>query len=147
MSINLTQHKADTLLKMEKHYRDNEQFVFPTYGGHLQIPLYSDDNREEFFLSVRRSKIELKKNTLQTRTRKTVILARVDIAGPPHRNPDSKEIPCTHLHLYREGYNDKWAEPLPASFKNPDDTWETLEDFMDFCVVITRPVIEKELFT
>jgi hypothetical protein len=147
LNINLTQHEADTLLKLEKHYRDDKQFVFPTYGGHLQIPLCSDDTREEFVLSVRRSKIELTKNTLQTRTRKTVILARIDIAGPLHRNPDGEEVPCPHLHLYREGYNDKWAEPLPASFKKPNDTWETLDAFMDFCTVITKPIIERELFT
>jgi hypothetical protein len=147
VNINLTQHEADTLLKLEKHYRDDKQFAFPTYGGQLQIPLCSDDTREEFILSVRRSKIELKKNTLQTRARKTVILARIDIAGPLHRNPDGEEVLCPHLHLYREGYNDKWAEPLPASFKNPNDTWETLDAFMDFCVVVTKPVIERELFT
>jgi len=147
MSNNLTQYEADTLLKLEKHYRDDKQLAFPTYGGQLQISLFSDDSREEFILSIYRGKIELKKNTFQTRVRKTVVLARIDIAGPLHRNPDGEEIPCPHLHLYREGYNDRWATPLPVLFKNPNDTWETLDEFMDFCAVITKPVIERELFT
>jgi hypothetical protein len=143
----LTQHEADLLLKREKHYRGDKQFSFPTYGGSLQIPLCSDDAREEFILSVRRSQIELTKNTLQTRTQKTIILARIDIAGPIHRNPDGEEIPCPHLHLYREGYNDKWAEPLPDFFKSPNDIWETWNNFMDFCTIITKPVVIRELFT
>ena len=146
MNINLTQHEADTLLKLEKHYRDDKLLTYPLLGGYLQIPLFSDDFREEFILSVRRSKIELKRNTFQTRTRKTIILARIDIAGPLHRNPDGEEIPCPHLHLYREGDNDRWAKPLPDVFRDPNDTWETLNDFMDFCIVITKPLIVRELF-
>jgi hypothetical protein len=147
MVNNLTQSEADTLLKLEKHYRENNQLVFPTYGGKLSIPLFSDDNREEFIINVQRSEIKLTKNTLLTRTRKTIVLARIDIDGPPHRNPDGEEIPCPHFHLYRAGYNDKWAEPLPGFFKNPTDTFETLNDFMDFCVVITKPIILRELFS
>ena len=96
---NLSQYEADTLLKLEKHYREEKDLHFPTYGGNLSIPLCSDDGREEFILSIRRSYIELKQNTLQTRTRKTIILARIDIAGPPHRNPDGEIILCPHLHL------------------------------------------------
>jgi hypothetical protein len=147
VSIYLTQNEADRLLKLEKHYRDDKQLIFPTYGGKLHIPLCSDDAREEFIISIQRSKIELRKNTFQTRTRKTIILARLDIAGPIHRNPDGEEIICPHLHLYKEGDNDKWAIPLPDFFNNPDNTWETLNDFMDFCAVITKPIIQRELFT
>jgi len=89
----------------------------------------------------------LERNTFQTRARKTIILARLDIEGPPHRNPDGEEIPCSHLHLYREGFDDKWAQQLPKNFTNPNDIWKTLDEFMDFCFVITKPFIEKGLFT
>jgi hypothetical protein len=41
---------------------------------------------------------------------------RLDLDGPPHRNPDDEEIPWPHLHVYREGYGDKWASP--ARLKN-----------------------------
>jgi hypothetical protein len=133
-------------LKLEKHYRDNKQLTFPAFGGKLIFLLNSDDDREEFIMSIERSKIKLTKNIFQTRTRKTIVLARLDIDGPPHRNPDGEEIQCPHLHLYREGFEDKWAEPLPDFFKNPDDAWKTLNDFMDFCAVITKPIIYRELF-
>ncbi|HEY7442131.1 MAG TPA: hypothetical protein VH701_06920 [Vicinamibacterales bacterium] len=33
--------------------------------------------------------------------------------GAPHRNPDDEEIPCPHLHLYREGYGDSLGDAAP----------------------------------
>ena len=147
MSNILSQHEADILLKLEKYYRDNKELKFPSSGEKLLIPLFSVHNREEFILSVWRSEIVLAKNSLMTRSRKTINLARIDINGPPHRNPDGKEILCPHLHLYKEGYDLKWAEPLPDFFKDPNDTWVTLNNFMDFCVVISKPIIQRELFT
>ena len=146
MSLVLTQREADSLLKRDKHYMGNEQFSLPGLGGALRIPLYSNDRREEFSLDITRGRIELRKNTFQTRARRVAILARVDIGGPPHRNPDGREIPCPHLHIYREGYGDKWAIPLPDNFKNYRDAWQTLMDFMDYCHVVTRPPIQPELF-
>ena len=147
MRNTLTQQEADALLKLEKYYRGDKQFTFPSHGGKLEIPLFSHDEREEFVLSIDRSKIKLTKNTFQTRTRRSIVLARLEIDGAPHRNPDGEEILCPHLHLYREGFDDKWAMPLPDFFKNPNDAWETFNDFLDFCAVIKKPIIYKELFT
>ncbi|WP_260292480.1 DUF6978 family protein [Sedimenticola hydrogenitrophicus] len=147
MSLLLTQQEADALLALEKHYLESDRFSFPSLGGNLRIPLHSADHREEFSLDITRGKIELRKNTFQARGRKAVILARIDIGGPPHRNPDGEEIGCPHLHVYREGYGDKWATPLPETFANHEDAWTTLLEFMDFCNVSTKPTIMQELFT
>lgn len=147
MSLILTQHEADALLELEKHYQGEERFFFPGLGGAIRIPLYSTDRREEFSLDITRGRIVLEKNTFQSRARKAVILARLDLGGPPHRNPDGEEIACPHLHLYREGYGDKWARILPDAFVGVDDPWQLLAMFMDFCKVVTKPPIERELFT
>lgn len=147
MSLLLTQQEADALITLEKHYKGSDRFSFPSLGGNLRIPLHSADHREEFSLDITRGYIEIRKNTFQKRARKAVILARIDIDGPPHRNSDGEEIACPHLHIYREGYGDKWAIPLPEIFSNHDDTWTTLFEFMDFCKVVTKPNILQELFT
>ena len=99
MRLVLTQQEADSLLKRDKHYMGDEQFSFPGLGGALRIPLYSNDRREEFSLDIARGRIELRKNTFQTRARRVVILARVDIGGPPHRNPDGKKFPA-HTYIF-----------------------------------------------
>lgn len=146
MTILLTQQEADALLSLDKHFLGDSRFVFPDLGGALRIPLHSTDRREEFSLDITRGRILLEKNTFQTRARKAVILARLDLAGPPHRNPNGEEIDCPHLHLYREGYGDKWAAPLPAAFTGIENTVELMDAFMDYCRVVGKPIIERGLF-
>jgi hypothetical protein len=68
--------------------------------------------------------------------------------GAPHRNPDDEEIPCPHLHLYREGYGDRWAMALPAErFSDAGDPWLLLLEFMQFVNVTVPPDIRRGLFT
>ena len=77
-----------------------------------------------------------------------IILLRLDLDGPPHRNPDGEEIPCPHLHVYREGYGDKWAIPAPVNrYANTLDLFSTFEAFMQHCSITDRPQIQKGLFS
>jgi len=145
--INLTQAEADALLAMEKHAANAERYDFPMSGVSVMVPLNSPDKREQFLLDISRSRIELAKFKMQNRARQVVVLARLDLAGSPHRNPDNAEIPCPHLHIYKEGYGDKWAVPLPVAFSNTADHWQTLCDFMQFCNITQTPNIERGLFT
>ncbi len=146
--INLTQEDADALLAMEKHRADDTAYEYPSLGGAIRVPLLSPDKREAFFLDVTRSEIKLTKGTYQNRARGVAILARLDFGGAPHRNPDDEEIPCPHLHLYREGYGDRWAMPLPAGrFSNAGDPWLLLLEFMQFVNVTAPPDIRRGLFT
>lgn len=145
MSLELTQQEADSLLAMEKTRISEEQYFFSDINGSLRIPLSSKDGREEFSLDIYRGKIELLKNTYQNRARKTFVLARLDIGGAPHRNPDGQEIDCPHLHLYKEGFGDKWAFIVPDKFSNISDAWQSLQDFMDYCNISIKPDIQKGL--
>jgi len=112
------------------------------------IPLVSADKRESFLLDVSRFQIKLTKATFQNRARVAIILYRLDIDGAPHRNPDGQEIPCPHLHRYREGYGDKWADPAPIDrFPDTTDLFSTLNAFMKHCNIIEPPAIEKTLFS
>ena len=140
--INLTQAVADALLAMAKRKTDDTQWRFPYTGGKTIIPLESMDGRETFHLDLYRGRINLSKNTFQNRARRSVILARLDVDGPPHRNPDDTEVPPPHLHMYVEGYGDKWAVPAPLDgFSDPTDTERTLREFMQFINVVDPPNI------
>ena len=145
MMIDLTQAEANLLLAMEKHRTKDASYSFGALR--LEIPLQSLDQREHFLLDIGRGRINLLKGTYQTRAKQVVILARLDFGGTPHRNPDGEEIPSPHLHIFREGFADKWAQPLPAEhFTNSDDTWVLFVDFLRFCNVTKPPVFERELF-
>lgn len=143
---NLAQSEADAFIAMEKHRVDATVYAFPITGS-LVVPLQSPDRREQFLLDIRRGRIDLQKGTNQVRARQVVVLVRLDLGGAPHRNPDDSEVPCPHLHLYREGFGDKWAIAAPAAaFPRVADLWGTLEDFMRYCAVTEPPLIERGLF-
>ena len=145
--MTLTQADADALLAIEKVRRDDTRWDYSGLGK-MTLPLVSRDQHESFLLDIRRSRIKLAKGTFQNRARQLVILARLDFGGAPHRNPDGQEIASPHLHLYRDGFNDKWAVPVPLSaFPNLQDYWHTFDDFMEFCNVVTPPIINRGVFT
>ncbi|MGQ0815585.1 MAG: DUF6978 family protein [Gemmatimonadota bacterium] len=146
--IALTQTEADALLAMEKHRVDETTYDYPSLGGALRIPLQSADKREAFMLDITRSQINLVKGTYQNRGRGVVILARLDFGGAPHRNPNGDEIQCPHLHLYREGYGDRWAVALPVSqFTDPTNPSRLLTEFMRFVNIVSAPELRSDLFT
>jgi len=145
--INLTQTEADALIAMEKYRMNEESHSFPAEGQSLVLPLQSKDRREQFFLDLSRGRIDLSKVKMQNRGRQVIVLVRIDLGGPPHRNPDGEEISSPHLHVYREGYSDKWATPLPNEQINvADDLWKILDAFLRFCNVTKPPTIERGLF-
>jgi hypothetical protein len=146
--LNLAQTDANALIAMEKHRANEERSDFPTAGQSLVVPLLSPDRREQFLLDVSRGRIDLLRVKMQNRARQVVVLVRLDLGGAPHRNPDDEEVPSPHLHVYREGFGDKWAEPVPADhFRNTGNLWVALEDFMRFCNITKTPHIERGLFT
>ena len=146
--INLTQAEADALIAMEKHRVTEERTDFPMGGESKVLPLQSADKRERFLLDLNRGRINLQKVTMQTRGRQVIVLVRLDLAGAPHRNPDGEDIPAPHLHIYREGYGDKWAIPVPADqFCTTDDVWMAFEDFLQYCNITQPPYVDRGLFT
>jgi hypothetical protein len=146
--MNLTQAEADALIAQEKHRADEEHSDFPMGGQSVVLSLQSVDKREQFLLDLSRGRIDLLKVKIQNRARQVVVLVRLDLGGAPHRNPDGEEIPVPHLHVYREGFGDKWAVPVPADrFTATNDVWRTLEEFLQFCNITQPPHINRGLFT
>ena len=146
--IDITQAEADLLIAMEKQCADDKDYLFPEPGGRLAIALTSLDKRENFMLDITRAQIKLTKATYRNRARQAINLMRLDLDGPPHRNPDDREVPCPHLHIYREGYGDKWAIPaLVDRYPNVQDLFSTLEAFMRHCNIKDVPPIQKGLFS
>nr|VFK50930.1 MAG: hypothetical protein BECKTUN1418D_GA0071000_100332 [Candidatus Kentron sp. TUN]VFK52107.1 MAG: hypothetical protein BECKTUN1418E_GA0071001_100726 [Candidatus Kentron sp. TUN]VFK52149.1 MAG: hypothetical protein BECKTUN1418F_GA0071002_100525 [Candidatus Kentron sp. TUN] len=144
----LSRTEADRLLQMEKQRKDNSRWEYPQFGGSIRVPLVSASGKEDFMLDIGRGKIDLRKGELQNRARNIIVLARLDYGGSPHRNPDGEEIGGIHLHLYREGYDDKWAYPVdPHVFTSLDNAMKTLDEFMRFCNVTEPPIINAGLFT
>jgi hypothetical protein len=68
------------------------------------------------------------------------VLVRLDIKGAPHTNPDGSRLTGTHLHLYREGYHDKRAQPVNAGlFPDLADIQRSFTDFCAYCNIRGLP--------
>ena len=144
--INLTQAEADALLAMEKQTEDDKPVPFPGGGQKFIIQLTSRDGREKFLLDLSRGGIDLRKIKFQNRARNVVKLARLDLSGRPHRNPNGEDVPTPHLHLYCEDYGNKWAKPLPKDiFPDIENELKTLEDFMRLCNIRSTPLEHMHL--
>ena len=145
--ISLLQTEADALIAMEKVKVDNNEYEYPSLGGRITVPIASRNKRENFLLDISRMKIDLLKGSYQNRAFQIIVLVRLDFGGQPHRNPDGQEIHSPHIHVYREGYGDKWAFTVPRNiFVNMNDLWQTLQDFMKYCKIVEQPNIVKGLF-
>lgn len=156
----LTQSEADALFTMAKKPKSGNRLAFPHAGGKLLAEFVSLDGREVFLFNITRSSIAVSKCTYQKRARQVEILRRLDIDGSPHPNPavetvpldflapyNGLEIPCPHLHIYVEGFADKWAIPAPADVIDSNaDLYKMMESFLTYCNVTEMPNIERGLF-
>jgi hypothetical protein len=132
----LTQDEADALLVMKKVFVQPETISFPP-GLDESYELISTDKKEQFFLDISRASIKISKLKFQNRARRSIVLVRLDIDGAPHTNPDGQRMAGTHIHLYKEGYEDKWAYPVDsAKFKNLTDPQQVYDDFCIFCNIV-----------
>ena len=76
-----------------------------------------------------------------------MLLLRLEVDGRPHTNPDGTKVECPHLHKYREGYDDKWAEPIaPNVFTNVDNLACTFREFAKLFGVVHIPAVQGGLF-
>jgi hypothetical protein len=144
----LTQAQVDSLLQLVKILVDRGRIDFPPPGTIKTLEVKSENGRESFLIDInRKGKIKISKCTYQERYQVIEILLRLDLDGPPHENPDGIIVPCPHLHIYREGFADKWAAPIaPSDFTDTTDLIKTLKEFLAFCKVRDIPDVLGGLF-
>jgi len=142
----LTDLEARRLLNAIKTIVSTKPIVFPSLKSCLTLEATSTQTNDKFQIDVHRKTLNVKKCTYQTRYKKSINLLRIDIEGPPHPNPDGSEIPCPHIHIYKEGYDDKWAYPL-SDIINTDSTdlVQVLIDFLEYNNINNRPNVISQI--
>ncbi|HEX3739880.1 MAG TPA: hypothetical protein VHV29_09145 [Terriglobales bacterium] len=139
----ITQAEADDFMQMVKHFVRPPATITIPPGIDETHELASLDDRERFLLDVWRGTLRLAKLKFQNRVRTVIVLARLDVDGSPHTNPDGQTIPGTHLHVFREGYDDKWAYPVSSSvFTLLTDPGTTFQEFCAFCNIESAPSVQ-----
>ncbi|NEX77409.1 hypothetical protein G4Z05_00645 [Bacillus thermocopriae] len=132
----LSQKEADNLIAMLKELKSKQMKIpFPQPTKELRLDLESSMNKKEkFIIDInRKGQFNLLKCTFQTRYRNSIRLLRIDIEGPPHENPDGTIVECPHIHIYKEGYELKWAYPLSEIIQTQnDDLIDILIAFLEY---------------
>lgn len=139
----LTQADADQFMAMVKHFMRPPAAVTIPPGADDTYELAGPNDREKFLLDVWRGTLRLSKLRFQNRVRTAIVLVRLDVDGAPHTNPDGVWLSGTHLHLFREGYDDRWAYPVDASqFTLLSDPGTTFQEFCAFCKIESPPSVQ-----
>lgn len=129
----LTQEEAGEYIAERKRFAEQTEIPIPP-GVKSVYDLIGTDGNNVYLLDVHRGVLKLSRVMLQNRVRVAMVLMRVDLNGRPHTNPDQQVLNGSHIHLYREGYEDKWAKPLdPSVFQDENDISQVFRDFCSFC--------------
>ena len=145
--MSITQIEYDYIMSQDKVFDEAE---LPIQLGPAPIQwtrqINSIVNKETFILDFYRGSFELSKYTINKRYKQTIILLRYD-SGGRHTNPDEEKFEGAHVHLYREGYNDKFAFPITTLGIVESDTMEEVfNKVMYFCNIKNLPTIEVSMF-
>ncbi|MGO8934869.1 MAG: DUF6978 family protein [Terracidiphilus sp.] len=139
----LTQSEADQFIQMAKHFLRPPASISIPPGLDDTFELAGPGDREKFHLDIWRGTIRITKLRFQNRVQTVVVLVRLDVDGAPHTNPDGQRLTGTHLHLFREGYDDKWAYPVDAArFTVLNDPGTTFQEFCTYCNIESPPPVQ-----
>lgn len=145
--MSLTQTEYDFIMQQEKSFDDINT---PIQLGPAPIQwcrqINSLSNKEKYLLDFYRGSFELTRYTINKRYRQSIILFRYDNQGR-HTNPDGEHFIGAHIHLYKEGFNDKFAYPITdIEIEESDALEKVFEKLMYFCNVKVKPDIEIPMF-
>jgi len=137
MSSNmLTTREAEQLIAMKKIFLRATNPIVLNESFEERFALISENKQEHFLLDVKQGRIDLSKLRYQNRYEETIPLVRFESKGV-HENPDGEIIKGAHIHIYKEGYGDKFAFPA-KEFEDSEDVLKTINKFCEFCNIEKR---------
>ena len=145
--MGITQSEYNYLIQEDKAFEDVETSIKlgPAPIKWKRI-INTINGKETFLFDFYRGSFEITKYTYNKRYRQTIVLLRYDNGGR-HTNPDGQFFDGPHVHLYREGYDDKFAFPIFEIGVSPSDSMEEVfKKIAQYCNIITIPTIEVTLF-
>lgn len=148
MDGELSQEQANSLIYMKKEFLNESDLVLND-NFNFERELRSTNKQELFILSLYQGRLDLKKVTYNKRHNKGITLIRIDLTNGQHTNPDGKKIIGPHIHIYKEGYGDSFAIPLPnkeIGITNLEDCTKCLDEFFKYCNIKPINIIKQSLF-
>lgn len=143
----MTQDEYDYLMLQEKTFEDKFTIIQISPAPikwTKEIKCKTTSNK--YLLDFYRGSFELSKFTANKRFRQTLIMLRYDNGGR-HTNPDGETFEGPHVHLFKEGFNDKFAYPISIINIEETDTMEVrFKKILHFCNIKDCPDLEVPMF-
>jgi len=146
----LTNEEAEKIIITLKLLVEDHIF-FPKLGEKQDLSIIHQYNEEsqKFIYQMQINRKTSKRNPLKCTfiiisKIHGVNLLRLDVGGPPHRNPDGEIINDNHLHIYREEYD---GDTIPYAVKfdlASEDLIENCLRFLQKFSVVEMPRIEEQ---
>lgn len=146
--MDLGKTEINTLLAIEKYLTDPKSVCIPEAGGTEKFSLryhLRELDHDDMHVSAYKGKKDPRKASYRLIYAGNIILIRVDLGDrSPHINPDGEIIPAMtpHIHIFREGFEDRTAYPLPSEFKDSNDLIQSLKDFLSYAKVMNVSEVE-----
>ncbi|WP_435011671.1 DUF6978 family protein [Tundrisphaera lichenicola] len=141
----MPQTVANYLIKMPKVLIDDCVLVDFRPGMKVEVNFRGEeDHRETFRFMIDRYEKDPRHAKYELMTRRNVVLLRLEYRASRHQNPDGALVDCPHLHTYREGYSDRWAEPVSDRFGDPQKLLACLRGFLGYCNLVQFPKLREE---
>ena len=140
----ISQEEYDRLIQIKKVFVEQEELNL-AYSWSRK--LISKTTKDEFILDYNRGgRIDIIKFSYNKRYKTNIILLRYDIGR--HTNPDGNVIKGPHVHLYKEGFNDRWAFPVREIGISPNEQEKrevVLKRIFSYCNIVNYPAIQPIL--
>ena len=140
----MTQEEADLLLAMDKRFTEPDTLELGPEKWTRELTAVN--MRERFLFDYYRGRIVLAKYRYQMRHGATEVLLRY-CSHTQHTNPPNPHFTGSfdgpHVHLYREGYDDKIAFPVSVvGVTDTSDLIVVMRAILVFCHVVSTPPIQ-----
>jgi len=142
----ITQNEFELLMSLKKSFTRSEEIEIGPAPLKWTREVNSLESHDTFLIDYNRGKIQLLKYTLNKRYKQTVCLIRLDTIGR-HTNPDGEKFDGPHIHLYRDGFDDKFAHPIVSiGINDPTNIENSIKEFLEFCNIRNIPPIQKSTY-
>ena len=130
----LTQTEADSLIKMDKVFIDRSPLLINSIN--TQRELLSKTNPEiKFFLNIRQTALEFGVFSSVNRFFSQPLMRICVNEDSRHENPDGSVITGSHIHIYKENHQDRWAYPISDYGFISEEIISCIERFLSVCSI------------
>lgn len=140
----LSQKEAERLLNMLKKTLV-DSINFPEKGKSIEFEVLGDTKGDRFIIKIFRGKIKHNKYNFGARIQcdNTILLELHVGSTNVHTNPDGQKIIGTHWHIYKEGYDRKYA----YNATDIDDNMfvDNTIKFFDKFNLIEKPIVNYQM--